>query len=104
PGYHTVSGMFGGRDGSYTVYVPMDLAKPAPLVFGLHGTNGDGMQQDEFEKSIADARGWLLVAPDAGKPKWNINARAGQYDGMRECVDYAFAVLEDVRSKYDVDE
>lgn len=103
PGYHKVSGTFGPRAGSYTVYVPKGLVLPAPLVFGLHGTGGTGMQQDGFEKSIADARGWLLAAPDAGKSQWNINPRAGEYAGMKADVDFAFAVLGDVLASYDVD-
>jgi polyhydroxybutyrate depolymerase len=63
------------------VHLPVgfDPARPAPIVFLLHGSGGTGakMLADSHLSATADAHGFIVAAPDAGIPQgkgfvWNI--------------------------------
>jgi phospholipase/carboxylesterase len=65
-----------GPDGSSggLVYVPVGYRadRPAPLVVMLHGAGGDAQQSLGFLRTLADARGLLLVAPKSQGPTWDL--------------------------------
>jgi polyhydroxybutyrate depolymerase len=61
--------LWNGLERTFATYAPADLAKPAPVVFFLHGGsssasaiwNGDGGRS---WKALADEHGFLLVLPE----------------------------------------
>ncbi|WP_275096915.1 PHB depolymerase family esterase [Sedimenticola hydrogenitrophicus] len=55
----------GSRDRQYKVYVPEDLAAPAPLVMALHGCQqtNDDVLRDWGLTAAAERHGFVLVAP-----------------------------------------
>lgn len=63
-----VPGISGQTAGGYTyqLYVPPghDAAVPAPLVLAMHGTGGNGGQEIARWRSVADAEGVLVLAPN----------------------------------------
>ena len=71
PGVHAL-GLGQGRDG--TLYVPKSInpSRPAPLVVALHGAGGQaGHMLDPFLET-ADARGYLVLAPDSRRQTWDV--------------------------------
>lgn len=92
-----------GRTGrSMLVHAPkgLDAATPAPLVFLLHGSGGDGarMLQSSRLAEAADRHGFVVAAPDGGIPLergfvWNIPGVptiAGTVPGPEDADDVAF--------------
>jgi len=61
----------GKRDG--LVYVPEGYraGQPASLVMMLHGAGGNARHALEILQAIADAEGFILVAPDSQGPTWD---------------------------------
>jgi polyhydroxybutyrate depolymerase len=66
-----------GEVRTYWTYIPagIDRAKPAPLLFVLHGSSGSGedmmtITQRGFER-IADREKFIVVYPDALERRWN---------------------------------
>ncbi len=99
----------------YTVTVPpgYDAAKPAPLVLAFHGY-GDGDDGALLEKyfkiaPVANAEGFLYVAPDGTKDKhgqrfWNgTDVCCDFYQQRPDDVGYVRALVADVAKKYAVD-
>lgn len=68
PGWHTVTIQSGGRDRPLSLYVPTSRAGRAalPLVFDLHGSEGNGRQQALLSGLVAQSErhGFLLANPD----------------------------------------
>jgi predicted esterase len=60
------------RDG--LVYVPKSyrVGQPAPLVVMLHGAGGNAQQSLRILQSIADAEGFLVLAPDSRGSTWDV--------------------------------
>jgi phospholipase/carboxylesterase len=71
PGVHDL-GLGQGRDG--TLYVPKsaDAAKPAPLVVALHGAGGQASHMLDPFLETAEARGYLVLAPDSRRQTWDV--------------------------------
>jgi Ca-activated chloride channel family protein len=64
-----------GRTRTYYLYLPakLDTSRPAPLVFTLHGSGGDGRSLVEKWRGLADEEGFIVVGPDALDPaRWSI--------------------------------
>jgi polyhydroxybutyrate depolymerase len=81
----------GGRVRSYLVYVPRGLAKAAPLVVVLHGSDGTGAQMRRatgygFER-LADSQGFAVVYPDGFEGYWNACNIVGDYGANRLDID-----------------
>jgi len=73
---------------------PFDPDVPHPVVFHLHG--GGGRADTNFPNTaFANARGWIMVKPDARGPH-------PLYVGLPE--NDVFRVLEEVRARFKVDE
>jgi len=79
----------GSRDG--LVYVPKGYRadQPAPLVVMLHGAGGDAQQSLRILQSIADAEGFILLAPDARGATWDVIL--GEYGPDVIFIDQALA-------------
>lgn len=87
---------------SMLIHVPsgFDAARPAPLVFLLHGSGGTGaaMLKDSNLAEAADRHGFIVAAPDAGIPHekgfvWNIPGVptvAGKIPGAGDPDDVAY--------------
>lgn len=67
PGLHT--GFVDGRP--YKVYVPVAAAGVAPTVVSFHGRLQKAVSQVAVLKDMADAKGFVVVAPQARFGKWD---------------------------------
>ncbi|MBA3943502.1 MAG: hypothetical protein H0X37_02945 [Herpetosiphonaceae bacterium] len=91
---------------TYHVYAPDNLTNRAPVVIVLHGTGGSaqGMIGRQGESGlthfgdVADANGFLVVAPDAGNIQWNPDPTAQPND-----IDFIVAMLNDVANQHPID-
>lgn len=84
---------------SIAVFVPKGYLpdKPAPLLIALHGTGGEGHDEDELWQAAADDIGMLVVAPTDPTAELGL-----QYS---EAVrDRVLAALRWARRRFDVDE
>ena len=64
-----------GRARAYHLYVPpkLDTSRPAPLVFVLHGSGGEGRALVEKWRGLADEEGLIVVGPDSlDRVRWSI--------------------------------
>ena len=89
---------------SMLIHLPrgFDPAKPAPLVFLLHGSGGTGaaMLKDSKLAEAADRHGFMVAAPNAGIPHdkgfvWNIPGVptvAGNIPGPNDPDDVAYII------------
>ncbi|MBL8608448.1 MAG: alpha/beta fold hydrolase [Myxococcales bacterium] len=103
---------FGGaRPTKVRVPAGYDAKKPAPLLVMLHGYGTAGSLLDFYIKmsSIADAKGFLLVAPDGtfdskGKRFWNATDACCNYDGSTvDDVAYVAGLVDEIKGAYSVD-
>jgi phospholipase/carboxylesterase len=71
PGVHDL-GLAQGRDG--TLYVPksVDPSQPAPLVVALHGAGGQASHMLDPFLETAEARGYLVLAPESRGRTWDV--------------------------------
>jgi polyhydroxybutyrate depolymerase len=81
----------GGLKRSYLTYVPLGLAKGAPLLFVLHGSGESGAEMRGatgygFER-LADRRGFAVVYPDGYEGYWNGCNVVGDYSANRLNID-----------------
>jgi phospholipase/carboxylesterase len=60
------------RDARLHVPADLDPGRPAPLVVAFHGAGGEGRQMLDVLAALADARGFLLFAPDSRGPTWDV--------------------------------
>jgi polyhydroxybutyrate depolymerase len=86
---HTLA--HGGKERSYRLYTPKEVAADPPVIFVLHGSDGDGdriraLTAYEFDK-IADTHGALVVYPDGYERHWNDCRAAGPYAANEENID-----------------
>ena len=86
------------RDGF--VYVPSGylVDRPAPLVARRQGAGGNAQQGLGILHAVADAEGFILVAPDSRGPTWDVIR--GEYGPDVEFIDQA---LSWVFERYAVD-
>ena len=61
-----------GRSRDGLVYVPASARGAAPLLVMLHGAGADGSQAIHLVRAAADARGVIVLAPDARGPTWDL--------------------------------
>jgi polyhydroxybutyrate depolymerase len=102
----------------YTMYVPAsyDPSQPTPLVVMFHGYGASGdIEEAYFNLEItSDAHGFLYAFSDGtidqppdgapGNRFWNAtNACCDLYDSGVNDVQYFDAMVDDIRSKYNVD-
>jgi polyhydroxybutyrate depolymerase len=103
---------FDGHERSYRIYVPENLAEPAPLVFVIHGGGGDATGMEQMTKTrfneLADRDGFIVVYPQGIDNQWS----DGRADDFRpeshqagvDDVGYFNFMIDDVAADYDVDE
>ncbi|MFP2932385.1 alpha/beta hydrolase [Pyxidicoccus sp. 3LG] len=91
-------GLGGKRDG--LLYVPEGYRpeQPAALVVMLHGAGGHARQMLGVLQDLADAEGFLLLAPESRGRTWDLVL--GDYG---QDVAFLDQVLEDVFARYAVD-
>lgn len=92
------------RDG--VLYVPRNVASPAPLILMLHGNKDSGEIILHKIRAIADEIGAIVVAPDSRDYTWDV--AKGPIDETainRFGADVAFIdrTLNHVFSRYDID-
>lgn len=98
-----------GRTRTYRLHVPPNLpAGPAPLVVGLHGGTGSGVQfaTSSGLDAAADAQGFVAVFPDGtgSLRTWNAGLCCGA--AVRDGVDdvaFVRALLDDVARLVPID-
>ncbi len=92
------------RDG--VLYVPRNVARPAPLILMLHGNRDSGEIIARHVRAIADEIGAIVVAPDSRDYTWDV--AKGPIDETainRFGADIAFIdrTLEHVFARYEID-
>ena len=84
----------GGRERTYIVHRPADLAlgKPAPLVIVLHGGFGSGSQAESAYgwDAEADRKGFVVVYPDGIRRAWNAGGTCCGLPNRDNVDDVAF--------------
>ncbi|MCS7482868.1 alpha/beta hydrolase family esterase [Umezawaea endophytica] len=101
----------GGRDRTYTAYVPPRLASGAPLLVVLHGSfeNGAAVRRNTgygFD-DLADRYGFAVAYPDGYQEGWNDCRRVAATPARRENVDdvgFVRALTADMHRRYGVDD
>jgi polyhydroxybutyrate depolymerase len=93
----------GGEVRTYWTYVPVgiDKAKPAPLMFVLHGSAGSGedmmaVTQRGFER-LAEKEKFIVVYPDALERRWN------EQGGAVDDVSFLLAVADKLAAESLID-
>ena len=86
-----------GRDGLLHVPAGVDSGQPVPLVVMLHGAGGEAGQSVPLLVEEAEARDFLILAPESRGRTWDILLGAYGPD-----VDYIDAALERVLAWFDV--
>jgi phospholipase/carboxylesterase len=87
------------RDGLLYVPPSYDHSKPTPLVLGFHGAGGSGNGWLNSVRTEADAKGFLVLAPDSREQTWDaIRGRAYGPD-----VDFVNSALEATFQRANVD-
>jgi polyhydroxybutyrate depolymerase len=81
----------GGLTRTYRIYLPKGLKQGAPLVVAMHGSGESGAQMRietgfGFDR-LADAKGFVVVYPDAYEGYWNGCNVVGDYDANRLNID-----------------
>jgi phospholipase/carboxylesterase len=96
-----------GRSGTY--YVPAhDTAERMPVLVALHGTGGSGRSMVAVFQSLAEARRFIIVAPDSrrspsGHWTWQVADRPGEVtDDLAHVVACLDEVTEDLGSSVDL--
>jgi polyhydroxybutyrate depolymerase len=101
--------------GPLPLVVPTDYdeAKPAPLVVLLHGYTSSGKGQEAYMKfgKLADAYGYLFIAPDGTKEDsdrksrfWNATEACCNLHGSDvDDSSYLKGLIEEVKKHYSVD-
>ena len=105
-----------GRDRTYRVYIPTSAAfgGPVPLVLGLHGGTGWGIQFEESSglDRLADERGFIAVYPDGvGSPlapertrTWNAGLCCGTAVAQKiDDVAFIRALLDRLEQQLPID-
>ena len=80
----------------YQLYIPPDLPKlaPARVLVALHGFGGNGPDFAKPFMSIAQAHGWILVAPTFGYGDWQNPAKVRAEDPV--LCRQLMAMLDDI--------
>jgi polyhydroxybutyrate depolymerase len=100
----------GGRERTYTVYVPAGVAAGAPLLVVLHGSFEDGATIRRnagygFDRE-ADRHGFAVVYPDGYEGGWNDCRRLASTPARKENVDdtaFVEALIADLQRRAGVD-
>lgn len=101
--------VFDGRARAYWLYIPAsyDPARPAPLVFSLHGFASNPQQQARFSgfDEIAAAEGFIAVYPQGtGAPlRWNAGIRGLNSGSTVDDVAFISALLDHLTATLCVD-
>jgi polyhydroxybutyrate depolymerase len=111
PGDHNYDMMFGGMTRTFLLHVPKGYTgkKPVPLVFDLHGSGSTGPSELASSRfaAVADANGFLVVAPNGYMNSWNGDIAFGaaytmKLDDvglMKALVDYIAGIANINRAK-----
>lgn len=72
--------MWGGQERQYVQYVPETAADEAPVLYMLHGLGDDALNFFNATgiRSVADQKGWIVVAPQALDFNFQIPGVGGQ--------------------------
>ena len=100
----------GGLKRSYLAYVPAGLAKGAPLVIAMHGSDGDSGRMRiatgyGFER-LADAHGFAVVYPNGFEGYWNACNIVGDYAANKRNIDdvgFLTALIDKLAGEIGVD-
>lgn len=104
----------GRGDLPLTVPASYDAANPTPLFVLLHGYTSSGAGQDSYMRfsALADAYGFIMVAPDgtvetAGDKNrfWNASAACCNFQGSD--VDdsaYLAGLIDNIKAEYNIDD
>jgi polyhydroxybutyrate depolymerase len=96
-----------------TVPAGYDAAVPAPLIVQLHGYGGSGAGQLRYMGigELADAYGFITVAPDGSReeegrqaPFWNASSACCNFRGSEiDDVGYLKSLIDEIGSRWNVD-
>jgi polyhydroxybutyrate depolymerase len=99
---------FGGRERTYSLYVPQHLNKLAPLVVALHGAHSDGQKLRAFTgyelDVLADRNGFVVVYPNSLAGDWNDCRVTVTNHARRHGIDdvgFMKALVGEFRSQFD---
>ncbi|HJE22420.1 MAG TPA: esterase [Methylorubrum populi] len=92
PGRHEL-GLFPERDATLVVPTDIDPRRPTPLVTLFHGGGGSAQKILPMLEGHAQARGFLLLAPQSLFPTWDLVIAGNGPD--RERLDTALAAVAD---------
>lgn len=97
---------FGDTVRTYSMYLPDNLGKNAPLCIYLHGYGSNSRWREDLN-SAADRHGYAVCYPDGapdskGKDGWNVGYPP-QYNMPDNDIDLMKALIRDVCTKYALD-
>ena len=101
----------GGRQRTYYVHLPQNVAHPAPLVIMFHGGNGRprGIARKTGWNALADQNGFIVVYPEGSPTRsgrggtWNVGDGVGMSATSADDMAYVRAIIADVRRNAQVD-
>ena len=82
-------GLSSSRDARLYVPSSYDASKPTPLVLGFHGAGGSGNGWLNSTRVMADAHGFVILAPDSRGVSWD--AIRGEFGADIDFVNTAIA-------------
>jgi polyhydroxybutyrate depolymerase len=100
----------GGRERSYRVYAPDNLAQGAPLVVVLHSSDGNAAQIRRatgygFDR-LADLHGFAVAYPQGFEGNWNACNRTGDYSANTLNIDdvaFISAMIDEIARGHGID-
>lgn len=105
-GQSTVTGTItmGGQVRDYRLHIPPGHtpAKPAPLVFNLHGYTSNAAQQELYSgmNAVSDTAGFLVCYPNGIGNAWNVGWAFGS---TADDVSFISALIDEFYTKYNIE-
>lgn len=96
---------FADLNRTYTLYVPDDLAAPAPLVIVLHGRFSDGVEMEDYSQfdRVAAAEGFIVAYPDGLNGEWNFTRGISGYPEGHDDLAFLNALVDEIAAAHEID-
>lgn len=95
-----------GLDRMYRLYVPANVATPAPLVVMMHGGFGNALQAESAYgwDALADEKGFMVAYPNGDGKAWNAGSCCGRSAATNvDDVGFIDAMVREVEGAMPID-